>query len=129
MSKNKSGYSTENLVFLMGKKVRGKRDDYGKAEVEGWLVGSTYRRTGKVVDDYDNGRVFQSTGPSRHVFLVCPWPTMRAVDVVPSSLEVLPDEYEIQNPNWLSVYRKDMATIMSKWPRNSRGQFVRKKLS
>jgi len=110
---------------MMGKKVR-CREVGATRQIVGWLVGSTYRRSGKTIVDYECGPMFVSTGPSRHVLLVRQWPTMRALDVDPRSVDVLPDDYEIQNPAWEPRFRKQMASIMSGWPRDARGRWIRK---
>lgn len=123
MSKPKSGFTPKQLCALMGKKVRAKAACAGMRVVTGWFVGSTYRRKVDVYYDEDGRRAEYVPGTSRHVLLVRPWPTMKTIDVLPSSIEVLPDDYEIKNPDWLPHYRKNQAKFMRDWPRDKKGRF------
>jgi len=125
MAKRKSGFSTKKLCALMGKKVRATAACTYPYQVEGWLVGSTYRRTGKTrYEGYEVGHVFESTGPSRHVFLLRQWPTRKAIDIDPKSIELLPDDYEIPNPDWRQSARDEMAAEANQKDRDKKGRFV-----
>jgi len=131
MGKSKSGFSTKQLVSLMGKKVRADSlPRYGGSKkVEGWLVGSTYSR--RVVTEYELGERLSTyvPGTSRHVFLVRPWPTCKTVDVNPSSLEVLPDDYEVTYPHWYPEYHEDASNAAKEQARDARGRFRAKTIS
>lgn len=128
--------SNEFARTLMGRKVRATRHVYGhhtlgyheRDETEpvvGWLVGFTHRRRGRTVRDYDGVPIFMSRGPSTLVFLVCPWPGQRTVDVAPTSIELLDDDYPIRNPSWTDVDREEMRKIMAEHPRGKDGRWVK----
>ena len=122
----------------MGRKVKVAAGNPHKEQWIGWVVGFTYRRQGKMVEETDiderhglfgrtvvTGRSFRSTGPSQLVVLVKRWPWMKAQDVPIHCIELAKDGEEPSPGLWSDRDRKDMADIVRGMPRDSKGRFIK----
>jgi len=107
-------------------------------ERDGWVVGVTFLKTGRrisgsggyggVFGDYDDYEppTFKETAPRQLVYLVSPWPTLKALYVPPDDVVLIPDDklHTFKPSGRDARFRESSSEWAQSYERDKKGRFV-----